>query len=107
MEHQCSDNCESIVRKLCLAAVVCCLVLLGNNSAIGSASSSQFSYQGRLLISGTPANGIYDLQFALFDDPTVGNQVGPVVTNSQVTISNGLFFTALDLGTTVFNGTPY
>jgi len=86
--------------------IVCALYLLATGAA-GAAPSSQFAYQGRLMTSGIPANGTYDLQFTLFDAPVGGNQIAPAVTNSQTLVSNGLFFTYLDFGSNIFNGTPY
>src|SRR6476469_5790691 len=37
---------------------------------------SGFTYQGRLVVSGSPASGNYDFSFALFDAATGGNQIG-------------------------------
>jgi hypothetical protein len=69
-------------------------------------SQTAFSYQGRLDDNGAPANGVYDFQFALFDSVTNGNQLGSVVFVSDVTVSNGLFTTAIDFGN-AFNGSNY
>src|SRR5262245_28439967 len=52
-------------------------------------------------------NGNYDLTFALFNDPTVGAQVGTTWTNLNVSVSNGLFTTTVDFGGGVFDGTAY
>jgi hypothetical protein len=41
---------------------------------------SGFTYQGRLAVSGSPANGQYDLQFTLFAALTGTNQVGTPIT---------------------------
>jgi hypothetical protein len=69
-----------------------------------SAQGNAFTYQGRLNDSGSRANGIYDLQFTLFDAATSGNQVGPTVTDLAVGVTNGLFVTTIDFGP-VFDGT--
>ena len=45
------------------------------------AQSTAFSYQGRLNDGGVPANGIYDLQFTIYDALTNGNAVTSVLTN--------------------------
>ena len=63
-----------------------------------SAQGTAFTYQGRLLESGSPANGIYDLTFSLLDAGTGGSQVGGTVTNSATVVSNGLFTVTLDFG---------
>src|SRR4051812_20700707 len=62
------------------------------------AQTTAFTYQGRLNEGGNPANGSYDLTFALFDDASAGNQVGGVITNAATGVSNGLFTVTLDFG---------
>ena len=39
-------------------------------------AATAFTYQGRLSDGGLPANGAYDLRFALFDAASDGNQIG-------------------------------
>src|ERR1035441_129665 len=68
------------------------------------AQSTAFTYQGRLNNNGAPANGSYDLQFALFDAATGGSQVGGTLTATGAAVSNGLFTATLDFGTGVFPG---
>jgi hypothetical protein len=63
-----------------------------------------FTYQGRLELGGSPANGIYDLRFTLYDAATNGATVAGPLTNSAVAISDGLFTVALNFGP-VFYGT--
>src|SRR4029077_6970765 len=62
------------------------------------AQGTAFTYQGRLNTAGAPANGSYDLRFVLFDSSSGGNQVGGVLTNTAIGISNGLFTVTLDFG---------
>ncbi len=38
-----------------------------------------FTYQGRLADGGAPAEGTFDFEFKLYDDPTDGAQVGSTV----------------------------
>src|ERR1035438_9750230 len=71
------------------------------------AQGTAFTYQGRLNNGTTPANGNYDLTFALFSASSGGTAVAGPETNSPVVVSNGLFTTMLDFGPTVFNGTTY
>ena len=66
---------------------------------------SAFTYQGRLTERGSPANGTYDLQLSLFDAPSGGSSWHLVLTNADVTVSNGLFTTAVDFGPDPFDGT--
>ena len=61
------------------------------------AQGTAFTYQGRLASGGNPANGTFDLTFALFNLPSGPGQIGSTLTNS-VAVSNGLFTTTLDFG---------
>ena len=69
------------------------------------AQGTAFTYQGRLNDNGQPANGSYDLTFALFGDSNGGSQVGNTVTNAGTGVSSGLFTATLDFGPGVFTGT--
>jgi hypothetical protein len=40
------------------------------------AQVTAFTYQGKLTDGGTPANGNYDLQFALWDSAASGTRIG-------------------------------
>lgn len=71
-------------------------------AAVGNA----FSYQGRLLTAGGPANGTYDLTFSLYTTIAGGAPMNPRLTNSGVVVANGLFAAELDFGN-VFDGTAY
>lgn len=63
-----------------------------------------FTYQGRLTLGGSPANGAYDFEFRLFDAATAGNQVGSAVPKNDLAVNDGYFTTTLDFGTGVFTG---
>ena len=65
---------------------------------------TSFTYQGRLISGGIPANGTYDFTFALYDALSGGAQVGGTVTQSGVTVADGLFTVQLDFGA-IFDGT--
>ena len=72
-------------------------------SALGSpitahAQSTAFTYQGALQDGGSPASGIYDLRFAIYDSLTNGAQQGGTLTNAATAVSNGLFTVTLDFG---------
>lgn len=77
-------------------------LLLGASSA--GAQGTSFTYAGFLKDQGAPANGNYDLQFAVFDAVTGGTQQGATVVSNAFAISNGLFTVTLDPGTGVFSG---
>ncbi|HXI91686.1 MAG TPA: tail fiber domain-containing protein [Blastocatellia bacterium] len=72
------------------------------------AQATAFTYQGKLNDTGVPANGNYDLQFKLFDTPTVGTgtQQGATLTAPNVAVTAGIFTAQLDFGVcaSCFNG---
>jgi len=84
------------------------LIVLGLLSVAlaGSAQTSTITYQGQLTSSGSPATGLFNLRFALFDAATFGNPVGTALTNAPVSVTNGLFTVTLDFGSAVFDGNP-
>jgi pectin methylesterase-like acyl-CoA thioesterase len=67
-------------------------------------AGSGFTYQGRLASSGSPANGLFDLVFTLFDDPSTGTVVSTPVTLTNQTVTGGLFTVTLDFGSSSFDG---
>jgi hypothetical protein len=69
-----------------------------------TALGTSFSYQGRLVDAGSPANGAYDFQFLLEDSETGGAQIGSTAVKADVVVTNGLFTTDLDFGAAAFNG---
>ncbi|MBU6410368.1 MAG: hypothetical protein KGR98_08265, partial [Verrucomicrobia bacterium] len=69
----------------------------------GFAQGTVFTYQGRLITTNGPAAGAYDMAFTLYDAAGGGNVVGNALTNSAVTVTNGLFTVPLDFGN-VFDG---
>ena len=62
------------------------------------AQTTAFTYQGKLLESGNPANGQRDFQFKLFDALNGGAQQGATLTLNSVAVSNGIFTVNLDFG---------
>lgn len=56
-----------------------------------TAQLPDFTYQGRLQQDGHPANGTYDLGFALYDAATGGNMIGTEQTEPQFPVTDGLF----------------
>jgi len=59
---------------------------------------TEFTYQGALKDAGSPANGLHDLRFRLFDALVGGGQVGAQLCANNVTVTDGLFTLALDFG---------
>src|ERR1044071_3614257 len=68
------------------------------------AQGTAFTYQGRLASGTTAANGEYDFQFAIHSAATGPAQVGLAISNSAVSVSNGLFAITLDFGVSTFPG---
>ncbi|HEY3242955.1 MAG TPA: hypothetical protein VGM03_06335 [Phycisphaerae bacterium] len=73
------------------------------HSAGASPLGTAFTYQGRLTDGGSPANGVYDLQFSLWDALSGGAQIGSTICSDNINVSNGLFTVTLDFGEQ-FNG---
>ncbi len=63
-----------------------------------------FTYQGKLVSGGAPANGQYDFTFTLFDSAAGGQQVGSPVSATSQTVSNGIFTSMLNFPPTAFRG---
>src|SRR6476659_11006347 len=80
------------------------MLLVGLSGGAAWGQSSGFTYQGRLTDGGIPANGNYDLQFALFDAADGNNQIGQTKTVSSVAVSGGVFTVTLDFGASAFSG---
>jgi hypothetical protein len=75
-------------------------------AGLSQAQTSSFTYQGELLESGLAVDGEADLQFGLFDQPTGGAQVGPLLSASSVAVANGRFTALLDFGSSAFGSAP-
>src|ERR1035437_8360060 len=68
------------------------------------AQGTAFTYQGRLDDGASPATGIYDLRFAIYDALASGSQIGGTLTSTATAVSNGLFTVTLEFGAGVFPG---
>jgi hypothetical protein len=83
-----------------LFIVLACLAGVYQVTAQGTA----LSYQGRLNDNGSPANGLYDVRFMVWDAATNGNLVAGPLTHSATGVTNGLFAVMLDFGNGLFTG---
>jgi hypothetical protein len=63
-----------------------------------------WTYQGRLVDDSTPADGLYDFQFKLFDDPCTGTQQEGTIEVNDLEVIDGYFTVELDFGSSVFDG---
>src|ERR1700687_4172941 len=91
-------------RRIFLLATLAPLISAG----AASGQTTSFTYQGRLTDGGTPANGIYDLRFTLWDMASGGSQQpqpnGVTVSLTSINVSNGSFSVTLDFGANAFPG---
>lgn len=89
-----------------LRMLVLALVLAAWPGGLGAAEpmGCAFTYQGRLLEMGSPAEGEYDFRFKLYDAPMDGNQVDGTVDVNEQWVSDGYFTVLLDFGCDAFNG---
>ena len=83
-------------------------LVIGLSVGVYSANAAQlgtgFTYQGELTVSGAPANGEFDFEFALFDALSGGVETGSTLFLDDVTVTNGVFTVELDFGAGPFAG---
>ncbi len=72
-----------------------------------SAQTTEIVFQGQLQSTGTPANGNFDMEFALFDLVGGGSQIGSTLTRSGVAVTNGIFSVNLDFGSSFPGATRF
>lgn len=94
---------QNKVQMVTASFVVALVAILFGAGAV-CAQTTSFTYQGRLTDGGGPANGNYDLQFALFDSLSGGTQIGSTQTLSNMAISGGSLTATLDFGASAFPG---
>jgi hypothetical protein len=88
------------------SVMVLALACTGGARSVSAQGTTSFTYSGRLMDNGVPANGFYDLEFTLHSSETDNSPVGnpSTVVISGVSVVDGLFTTALDFGPDAFNG---
>jgi len=92
-----------MIRRTVVSAIATLLAAASLTLSAHAQSSTAFTYQGFLRDNGQPANGTYDLRFALFDSADGGMQIGSVVFVNGVTVADGLFTVEVNFGTAPFN----
>lgn len=65
------------------------------------AQQTAFTYQGKLFQSGQPADGLFDIEFALFDTATGGSPLNLETLLEDVQVRQGAFSVTLDFGSTI------
>lgn len=92
------------INHVSLAAVFLALSLQPLGFFCAFAQGTAFTYQGQLQNNGALAGGTYDLTFRLFTNNTGGAAVAGPITNSAVTVTNGLFTVIIDFGSGIWDG---
>lgn len=81
-------------------SLIVCISTNSHAAPMGTA----FTYQGRFIDSGSPADGVYDFEFDLYDVSTGGTPLGSTITKGNLQVTDGYFTTDLDFGTGKFDG---
>jgi hypothetical protein len=94
-----------LLMNVVILVMLVCMLLAGRAGAVGTA----FTYQGRLVDANSPAEGLYDFEFAIFDDATEGSQLGSTIDVNDLDVIEGYFTTSLDFGgdPNIFSGVPH
>ena len=70
-----------------LRIVAWIFVIAGSAGIANAGGGTALTYQGRLLDAGQPANGTFNVDFSLWDDPAVGSQIGSTISFISLPIS--------------------
>jgi len=89
--------------RISLVIAIVVAVLGGDPITWADPMGTAFLYQGRLVDSNDAADGLYDLNFKLYDAAADGNELHEVVIG-ELELIDGYFSVALDFGSTVFDG---
>jgi hypothetical protein len=86
--------------EIMVLGLMVCLAEVSSAAPMGTA----WTYQGRLIDANGPADGLYDFQFGLFDDPCTGTLQAGTIEVNDLDVIDGYFTAELDFGSDVFNG---
>ncbi len=79
------------------------VVARANDVSAATPLTSTFTYQGQLKNSGSAVNGLCQMAFRLYDNPSAStNLIGSPITTT-VPVTNGLFTVGLNFGSNAFN----
>jgi hypothetical protein len=75
-------------------------------TVIPTSMGTAFTYQGRLMDSNSPADGLYDFRFKLYDnpDPVFAVHLESTIDINDFDVIDGYFTVELDFGSDVFDG---
>ena len=91
-------------QKILVSTCIGLALLFYGMTASAALMGTAFTYQGRLMDNDTPAEGIYEMEFKLFDSIADPNQLGSTISFRSVEVTDGYFTVALDFGSSVFDG---
>lgn len=86
-----------MLRKSLVGLVAALALTAGTATTLAQTVGTAITYQGQLKNNADAVNGQADVRFTLFPGPTGGSPIGSPVTRT-VTVTNGLFTTAVDFG---------
>ena len=89
-----------ILITVAILVIALCMAGVGWAAPMGTA----FTYQGRLVDANSPAEGVYDFEFEIYDALDGGGQQGSTVSKDDVDVIDSYFTTELDFGSSVFTG---
>jgi hypothetical protein len=89
-----------------LTILALALGLIVSQAEVSEAASmgTAWAYQGRLIDANSPADGLYDFQFKVYDANAAGIQEGGTIDIHDLDVIDGYFIVELDFGSDVFNG---
>jgi len=98
------DKQMKSMKMIAVLALAVAVMALPAKLAIAAPMGSAFTYQGRLILGGSPVTGEYDLQFKLYDSLVGGTQVASTLDAPEVDVNEGHFTVLLDFGSAAFAG---
>lgn len=75
-----------------------CVMAWQSAQSVAQPLATAFAFQGELRSGGSPATGLNDLRFTLFDAASGGSPVGSTRRMDNVAVTEGLFTTTIDIG---------
>ncbi|MCA9291560.1 MAG: tail fiber domain-containing protein [Phycisphaerales bacterium] len=87
-----------------IIVVTMALIAAASAGAIGPVADTSITYQAQLQQNGAVVEGACDFIFSLWDAPTGGDNLGPVLQVNALPIADGLVTTTLDFGPEAFSG---
>ena len=91
-------------RKILLNVVILVIALGMAGVVCAAPMGTAFTYQGRLSDANSPAEGLYDFEFEVYDALNGGSQQGSTVGKDDVDVIDAYFTVELDFGADIFTG---